>query len=284
MGQRVAIVTDSTADLPEALWAEAGITVVPLDVRFGDESLRDGVDITNDAFIARLASSKTAPTTSQPPPARFEEAFRTLANDHEAIVAVLISSKLSGTFNAASLAAEAVADRIPVEVVDSRTGSMALGFQALRGAALAGEGSDAPAIAETLRAEVGRHHVVFFVDTLEYLQRGGRIGRAAALIGGILQLKPLLRIDEGLVVPWERTRTRSRAVNGLIDFAKGLPAVERVAALYSSDRAEGAAFADRLAADLGLAPEQVVLAQIGPTVATHIGPGAMGVAAMEAPP
>jgi DegV family protein with EDD domain len=169
-------------------------------------------------------------------------------------------------------------------LVDSRTGSMALGFQAQRGAELAAAGLDAPVIAETLRAEVERHHVVFFVDTLDYLQRGGRIGRAAALIGGILQLKPLLRIDEGQVVPWERTRTRTRALNGLVEFAKGLPAVDRVAALYSSDRGEGAAFADRLAADLALDRDRVVLAQIGPTVAAHIGPGAMGLAAMEAPP
>ena len=123
--------------------------------------------------------------------------------------------------------------------------------------------------------------VVFFVDTLDYLQRGGRIGRAAALIGGILQLKPLLRIDEGQVVPWERTRTRKRAKAGLIDFVKGLPAVDKVAALSSSDPAEGDAFADLLAAETGLPRDQVVVAQIGPTVAAHIGPGAMGVAAVE---
>jgi DegV family protein with EDD domain len=224
------------------------------------------------------------PGTSQPPPAHFEEVFRALAVDHDAIVVVLLSAKLSGTLNSAAVAAAAVAPLVPIELVDSRTGSMALGFQALPAAELAAAGIDASVIAEGLRAEVQRHHVVFFVDTLEYLQRGGRIGRAAALISGMLQLKPLLRIDEGQVVPWERTRTRSRALAGQIDVARGLPAIERVAALYSSDRTEGIAFADRIASELSLPREQVVVAQIGPTVATRIGPGAMGIAVVEAVP
>ncbi|CAA9558394.1 MAG: hypothetical protein AVDCRST_MAG59-2447 [uncultured Thermomicrobiales bacterium] len=283
MRQRIAVVTYSTADLPEDLRAAVGITVVPLDVRFGDESFRDGVDLTNDAFMERLARVKLSPGTSQPSPARFEEVFRALAVDHDAIVAVLLSAKLSGMLNSAAVATAAVAPLVPIELVDSRSGSVALGFQGLRAAELAA-GTDAPAIAEALRAEVQRHQVVFFVYTLEYLQPGGRIGRAVALISGMLQLKPMLRIDEGQVVPWERTRTRSRALAGQIDVARGLPAIERVAALYSSDRTEGIAFADRIASELSLPREQVVVAQIGPTVATRIGPGAMGIAVVEAVP
>lgn len=278
---RVAIVTDSTADLPVELRERHGIVMVPLSVHFGDEVLRDQIDITPDRFMERLRQATVLPTTSQPSPALFEETFRRLAANHEAVVAVLLAAKLSGTLQSATLAAEAVRDTIPVELVDSRTGSMALGLQALRAAELAEAGLEATAIAARLRAETAANHVVFLVDTLEYLQRGGRIGRAAALIGGLLQLKPLLRVDEGQVVPYERTRTRAKAVAGLVDFVRGLPRVERMSVLYSTDRDAAEALADRLAVERPFERERIILAQLGPVIGTHIGPGAMGVAVFE---
>jgi len=279
---QVAIVTDSTADLPSAVQAAAGITVVPLNVHFGDETLRDQIDITTDRFMERLRESSLLPKTSQPSPARFEEAFRRLADEGASgIVCVTISAKLSGTFQSATLAAETVRDSLPVEVVDSKTGSMALGLQAMRAAELARQGIDAAAIAAKLRAETGTNHVVFVVDTLEFLQRNGRIGRAAALIGGILQLKPLLRVDEGQVVPYERTRTKAKAITGLVDFVRGLPRVDRLSVLYSTDLPDGEALADRLADATGLDRERIILAQLGPVIGAHIGPGALGVAVFE---
>lgn len=279
---RIAIVTDSTADLPADLQEEFGIAVVPLNVHFGDETFRDQVDLTTDAFLDRLGRSSTLPKTSQPSPVRFEETFLRLADEGaDGIVCLTISSKLSGTVQSATLAAETVRDRIGVEIVDSRTGSMALGFQAVRGAELARLGDSAEAIASRLRAETAANHVVFYVDTLEFLQRNGRIGRAAALIGGLLQLKPLLRVDEGQVVPYERTRTKTRALGGLVDFARGLPRIDRLSVLYTTDRNDGNALADRLASELGLDRDRIVLAQIGPVVGSHIGPGAMGVAVFE---
>ena len=277
----VAVVTDSTSDLPVALQQRHGITVVPLNVHFGDEVFRDQVDITTDAFMERLRRSSALPTTSQPSVGLFAETFRRLAAEHDAVVAVLISGKLSGTLQSATLAAEEVRDVIPVEIVDSLNGSMGLGHQALRAAELARQGLSAPAIAERLRAETSAHHVVFFVDTLEFLQRGGRIGRATALIGGVLQLKPLLRVDEGQVVPFERTRTRAKAIQGLIDFVGGLPHVERLSALYSTSEADGRALADRLAAAVPVPRAEIGLAQMGPVIGTHVGPGAMGVAVFE---
>jgi DegV family protein with EDD domain len=279
---RVAIVTDSTSDLPADLRERFGITVVPLNVYLGDEVFRDQVDLSTDQFMERLRGSSIMPRTSQPAPAVFEETFRRLGADHDAVVAVLISAKLSGTLQAASIAAEAVAGEVPVEIVDSANGSMGLGLQAMRAAELAGRGLDAPAIAARLRAETTANHVVFFVDTLEFLQRNGRIGRAAALIGGVLQLKPLLRIDEGQVVPFERTRTRGRAIQGLIDFVRGLPSVERLSALYTgTGAADGAGFADRLAAETGVARERIPVVQMGPVITSHVGPGALGVAVFE---
>ena len=166
-------------------------------------------------------------------------------------------------------------------MVDSRTGTMGLGFMAIRAAELARTGMDAAAIAARLRAEVDAYQVVFMVDTLEYLQRGGRIGRAAALIGGLLQLKPLLRVDEGQVVPYERTRTRAKALNGVVDFVRGLPRIDRLAAIHVSDPEEAETLADRLSEAASLPREQILINQIGPVIGTHIGPGAMGVALFE---
>jgi DegV family protein with EDD domain len=157
---------------------------------------------------------------------------------------------------------------------------MGLGLQAIRAAELARQGMDAPAIADRLRAETTSNHIVFFVDTLEFLQRNGRIGRAAALIGGVLQLKPLLRVDEGQVVPFERTRTRAKAIQGLVDFVRELPHVTRLSALYTGT-ADGAAFADRLAAEIGVPRAEISVVQMGPVITSHVGPGAVGVAVYE---
>lgn len=278
---RVAIVTDSTADLPPSLRDHHHVTVVPLNVHFGDEVYRDQVDITTDVFMERLQRSFKLPTTSQPSAGLFEQTFRQLAADHDAVVAVLISSKLSGTVMSATVARDAVADLVPVEVVDSQNASLGLGFQVLRAAELAATGSSATEIAARLLAERSAYHLVFFVDTLEYLQRGGRIGKAAAMVGSMLNLKPVLRVDEGQIVPFERTRTRRRALQGLIDFARGLPRTERVAVVHSSTPADAELLASELSATALLPRERVMVAQFGPVIGTHVGPGAMGVGIYE---
>ncbi len=278
---RVAIVTDSTADLPPSLRDQHHVTVVPLNVHFGDDVYRDQVDITTDAFMERLQRSPALPTTSQPASGLFEETFRRLAADHDAIVAVLISGKLSGTVMSASIARDAVADLVRVEVVDSRNASLGLGFQVLRAAELAADGMTATDIAARLEAETGAYHLVFFVDTLEYLQRGGRIGKAAAMVGSMLNLKPLLRVDEGQIVPFERTRTRGRARRGLIEFARGLPRTERLAVVHSTTPDEAEQLAAELSATALLPRDRVVVAQFGPVIGTHVGPGAMGVGIYE---
>lgn len=278
---RVAIVTDSTADLTPDQLATNGITMVPLNVHFGDETLQDQVEISTDQFMERLASAPNLPTTSQPSAGQFEQAFRDLARDNDAIVAVLLSSKLSGTVQSATIAAEAVAETVPVVVVDSLNASLGLGFQALRAAALRDDGHDATAIGDRLREEVTSYHLLFFVETLEHLRRGGRIGKAATMVGSLLQLRPLLRIDEGLIVPFERTRTRGKALSALVDFAKGLSGVDVAAALYNTTPDDAA----RLAAQVQvLAPErEVLVAQFSPVLGAHVGPGAVGLAVRERP-
>lgn len=276
---RVAIVTDSTSDLPPARLAEAGITVVPLNVHFGTEVYRDQVDLSADDFYARLTRSPKLPTTSQPSPGLFEETFRRLAADHDGVVAILLASKLSGTVASATVARQALADVVPIEIVDSLNVSLGLGFQALRAADLAATGSDAPGVARRLRAATDRVHFLFFADTLEYLQRGGRIGKAASLVGSLIQLKPLLRLEEGQVIPYERTRTRARAVQGLVDFVQSLPHVERLGVLHSTTPADAERMADRLGEVIPR--DRIVVARFGPVVGTHLGPGGLGVAVDE---
>jgi DegV family protein with EDD domain len=279
---RIAIVTDSTADLPADLRNRHGISVVPIGVRFGEETLRDGIDIGPEGFLARLAQPGPLPRTVAPAPDQFADLFRELGKRHDGVVAVVGSSKL-GTTAAAALQGRQLVMGVPVEVVDSRSATMGLGWQAVRAAELAGAGMDLAAIADILRVETSRYEVVFFVDTLEHLRRGGRIGRAATMIGEALDLKPLLRIDEGQVVPLDRARTYARAVDALVAAVKEMGTVEHVAALHSSDAAAGRMLAAKLIAEAELDPSQVVVACIGPGVATHIGPGALGVAVADIP-
>ncbi|MCC6790593.1 MAG: DegV family protein [Thermomicrobiales bacterium] len=272
---RIAIVTDSTADLPSELRAVHDITMVPFLLRSGDVALRDQIDITSDQFIRRYGAAGDPPVAAQPGPSAYRETFIDLAERYDEVVAVLISSKLSTSVLAARQAAEDVAGIVHVEVVDSFNVSLGLGFQALRATELAQAGWNARDIARRLHTEVNSFNLAFFVDTLDYLKRGERIGGAASLIGSLLQLKPVLRIDEGQVVPYERTRTRARAIESLREFAAGWPAINRLGVVYSQDRAE----AEQLLADLPSPtdPSRVVIAQLSAVLSAHVGPGVLGV-------
>lgn len=277
----VAIVTDSTCDLSAETAAAHGITVVPLNVHFGETVYADQVEITTDEFMEKMSTSSVLPTTSQPSVGAFETVFRQVAEEQgvSEIVCVSISSKLSGTFQSASIAGQNLADSLHVEVVDSFAAAYGLGFQAIRAAELADTGQTAREIAETLRNEINRYHLIFFVETLEHLRRGGRIGKAAQMVGTLLQLKPILRLDEGVIVPFERTRTRSKAIKALQEFVAEAGPVDDLAVLYNTTPDD----AQALAAAIGIhMPEKdVVLAKVSPVIATHIGPGVLGVAIKE---
>lgn len=277
----VAIVTDSTCDLPHDVASAHGITVVPLNVHFGESVFADQIEITTDEFMDKMESSTVLPTTSQPSVGAFEEAFRNAAKEQGVteIVCICVSSKLSGTFQSASIAGQNVADSLHVEVVDSFTAAYGLGFQALRAAELAESGQSAKEIAEMLRNEISRYHLVFFVETLEHLRRGGRIGKAAQMVGTLLQLKPLLRVDEGVIVPFERTRTRSKAIRALEAFVAEAGPLDELAVLYNTTPDEAKA----LAAVIGVHTpgNEPVLAKVSPVIATHIGPGVLGIAVKE---
>ncbi len=271
---KIGVVTDSTSDIPEPMVREAGIAIVPLSVNFGNESLRDRIDITHQQFMDRLAGSPVLPTTSQPPPGLFEETYRKLADQGaDQILSIHISEKLSGTGASARIAAETVADQVRVEVIDSRSVSLGLGFMALEAARLARDGADFDAVLGAVRRMIPNMHTIFFADTLEYLQKGGRIGRAAAIVGSILSLKPLLRLGEGVVVPHERTRTRTKAIDGLVRFVNDFPHVRQLGALKSGD-ADIDTLLDRLAPRFPR--ERIVVTEVSPVIAVHLGPGALG--------
>ena len=269
----VRIVTDSTADLTKEQQQAAGITVVPLNVHFGDQVFRDHVDLTADEFFRRLKASAQLPRTSQPSVGLFEEAYRTLRENGGEIVSVHLSSKVSGTYNSALMAAKAV-DEQAIEVVDSLSTSMALGFMALEGARLARAGRDRATIAERLRALVPKARVICVVDTLTYLERGGRIGKARALLGSLLNVKPILQLKDGEVVPIGRARGRPQALNKLVELLERDGHVSQLAIMHGAAQADAEQLRERVAASYpGL---DILLTEIGAVLGTHTGPGVIG--------
>jgi len=266
---RVAIVTDSSADLAPELRASGRITVVPATLA----AIRGGAPA-----LEHLEAQPTAPPGLVD---TFAATFTELASDHDAVVAVLLSGRLGASIDAAQQARERLAGILPIEIVDSRSASMGLGFQVVRGAELARQGMDAATIAEALRAAVNRYHVVFSVESVEHLRESGKIGRSAAIIAEALQLKPLLRIDEGQIIPYERARTRHRAIHELADFVCELPAVERCAVLYATNETDGDRLLTTIAGLTGLPSHRLTVSQIGPAMVAQVGPGALGVAVVE---
>lgn len=275
----IATVTDSTADLTTAQIADLGVTVVPLNVHFGQSSWRDRLDLSADEFLAKLASSSKLPTTSQPSVGTFEAVFRDLADTHDAIVCLVLSSRFSGTYQSAMLAAEAVADLIDVRVVDSMHVSASLGMQVMRSVELVRQGHTVEEVVATLQTEIDLYQVAFFVETLDHLQRGGRIGKAAMVLGTALKLKPLLRIEEGQIVPFERTRTRAKAAAALIDFAQECGELQAATVLYNTTADDAVNLARELAVATNLASVPTV--QVAPVISAHVGPGILGVAVKE---
>lgn len=276
----VKIVTDSTADIPPALLRELDIEVVPLYVNFGEETYRAGLDLTNEQFYRLLNESSIPPTTTAPPTIVFEQTYRRLAQRHEAIVSVHISSHLSIAYKAAAHARE----RLPVslariEVVDSHSASMGMGLTVIAAARMAKAGASIDEIVAQVHHRVQHTHSVFFVDTVEYLDRSGRVSMTNNIASSMSRIKPLLLIDEGHIVPYERTRTRAKAIDGLYTFVEDFPNVREIAVMYSTTPEDVDKLLDKLM--LIFPRDQVLIAEYGPALGTHLGPGAMGVAAYE---
>jgi DegV family protein with EDD domain len=278
-GVAVQIVVDSTADIPADRARELGIEVVPLTVMFGDQSFRDGVDLDGAAFYQKLSNSPVMPTTSTPPPALFEESYRKLiGNGATGILSIHISGKLSGTYSAARQAAEIVSGDtgVPIELVDSDTVSGGFGLPAEVVAREARNGADLATVKAHVERLCSRVHIFALLDTLEFLQRGGRIGRARAMLGTLLSVKPLLEVREGQVLPLENVRTRGKALERMGQLVAKLGDLEMLA-VVASDSVVGDQFV-KVAEGVWHGPiEQFAL---GPVVGTHAGPGAGGIVAI----
>ena len=272
----VRIVTDSSADLPQNLIDQHQITVLPCYVVVDDQTYKDGVEIQADAFYARLQAEGRTPTTSQPTVADFQALYRDLISQGHQVISIHVSAKLSGTLNSAEQAKASLVDSSQVEIIDSRLASIPLGLAVLDAASILETGAEFHPAADKIRQGLDRHHGLFALDTLEYLHKGGRIGKARAFMGSVLSVKPILRIQDGEAHPVERPRNRDRAIRRLVELAQDLAPVQRLAVIYSTDPERMATLKQDLN---GLLPaDQIIEARFGSTLGTYIGPDALGVA------
>jgi DegV family protein with EDD domain len=264
-----AVVTDSTADLPADWRDRYGIEVVPLKVLFGTETFRDRVDMTDEQFFARLAASSALPTTSAPSPGEFADVYRRLARDHDGCISIHIGAQLSATAEAARVGAQAV-EGFPVNVIDSETVSMPIAFLCR----VAAESATLDEATQAVLGRVPRTRVLALLDTLRYVEMGGRVSRAQAMIGTMLDLKPLLLVANKEIKSVDRVRTRSRAIPRMVEFFRTEMPVETVAVMHAQAPDEAEQIASELRREL---PDMdIPVGQIGCVLGTHTGPRALG--------
>lgn len=279
---KVAVITDSTAYLPDSLLSAHNITVVPQVLIWGEETFRDGVDIMPDDFYKRLETAKVMPTTSQVSIVDMKIAFEKLLESGYDVLGIFISAKLSGTMQSATQAREMLPKAIDkIAIVDSNSTAMAMGFHVLVAARAAQEGTN---LAECKKiAEEAREHtgVYFVVDTLEFLRRGGRIGGAQALLGSALNIKPILELRDGRIESVEKVRTKSKAMDRMTDLVAEKVSGRtplRLATLHANSEKEARTALS--AASLRLQPIETIFASVSPVIGTHAGPGTIGLAFM----
>ena len=268
---KVAVVTDSVADLPPQVAEEFGITVVPLTVRFGTDIYRDGLDLNSDQFYEKLKTSKVLPVTSVPPPAAFADAYDKLTEKTDEIVVISLSSKLSATYQVALQSIGLMKKQCRVEVVDSQCAVMAQGFITIAAAKAAQAGASLNEVLDVARQTICRVDMRIAFDTLEYLQRGGRIGKAQAFLGSLLKINPILGIKDGEVHPYARERSRAKAIDHLYNFAASFGNVEGLAVEYATDFNEANKLFQRLHTKYPQVP--IYLSRASPVIGTHTGPG-----------
>ncbi len=277
----IAIVTDSTSDLDLTEAAEFGISVVPAHVRFGDIDYKDGVDITGDKFYDMLSESRDLPQTSQPSAGEFAEVYGQLAQDHEHIVSIHVSGKLSGTVQSALTAAQQLQEESSstVHVVDTQSASLGVAYMAREAARLAGEDVPADRIVNHVKYVADLMHVAFSPDTLEYLRRGGRLGAASHLLGSLLRIKPVLTIQDGAIDVLDRVRTRSRVIDRIQTYVESVAGEDRTLTHFGVMHAAAPDFAAELqeACLSRVSATHILSGAIGPAIGTHAGPGAVGV-------
>jgi DegV family protein with EDD domain len=267
----VRIVTDSVADIPPEVVAELGITIIPVLVRFGEETFRDGIDITNEQFYERLSKSKIMPTSAVPSLDMFARTYARLAEETDEILAIMLSSKLTGFYNAAVQSASLVESKCRIEVIDSGTAVMSQGFVVIRAAQAAREGAKVDEILKIVRRDLPRVDMQAAFTTLEFLKRGGRIGLAQALLGSILRVNPIVTLRDGMVKPAGRARSRAKAIDHLYEFAASYAHIEEMAVEDAACPQDAELLVKRLGA---IFPEErIYRTHTTPVIGTHTGPG-----------
>lgn len=266
----VKIVTDSVSDLPPEVAKELGIAIIPLNVRFGEEVYRDGIDLTADEFYHKLAHSKILPVTSVPSPATFAEAYDRLAEETDKILAIIVSSKLSGTYEVALQSIGLMKRKCRVEVIDSQLAVMAQGFIVIKVAEAAQTGASLDELVDLIRSNIPRVDFRAVFDTLEYLRRGGRIGRAQALLGSMLKVNPIITLRDGVVEPAGRARSRTKAIDYLYNFAADFSHIEEMAVEDAACPDEAGKLVGRLGSIFPR--ERIYRSRTTPVIGTHTGP------------
>ncbi len=270
--KKIRFVTDSTCDLHADTIEQYGIGVVPSFVNFGDRSYADGIDLTREDFYRQLPDINPFPTTSAPPPGLAEEVIMKTFDGADHLFVITVASKLSGVYNTLRLGAS----KLPPErvtMIDSRSVTLGLGFQVLAGAETAEATGDVEQVKAAIEHVRDHAHVYAALETMEFLRRSGRVGWAAASIGALLQIKPLIEVYDGDVKSVSRVRTFGRAVEELIHIAHERAPLERLAVLFISDKAAAEKLRDRLA---DIAPANTSVHSVTPTIGAHVGTGGLG--------
>jgi len=274
----IKIVTDSASDIPSEVARKLGISIVPLTVSFGKKVYREGLDLNAEEFYSKLAQSEELPKTAQPSVGSFIDVYETLAQQDNEIISIHLSNKLSGTYNAALLAKEAMTKDCRIEVVDSKSVSMGTGLTVIAAAKAVRDGVTFKEAMDIIHRNISRMHLLAFLQTLEYLERGGRLGKGKALLGALLHVKPLITVRDGEVQPFGRARTTRGALQRLYDFVNALLHIRGLSIMYTTVSKEVEILAKLLAP---LFPQdRIIVTQVGSTLGTHTGPGTLAVAAL----
>jgi DegV family protein with EDD domain len=276
----VKIVTDSCSDITPQVAQELGIAVVPLYVQFGDETYRDNVDLSTEEFYHKLETSSIHPTTSTATPAEFAALFTELADEAKEILTITLSQKLSGTYAAAVQGKAMVTKDCRIEIIDSQEGAGAQMLLVILAAEMARAGANLEQIADRVRKAIPRVHVRVSFDTLEYLRRGGRIGKVQAFLGGLLKVNPIVGLKDGATFPIARCRNRAQAMDFLVDFVRGFSRIEAMAVEDATTPDDVQTLAERLK-DI-VPAERIHRSRVSPVIGTHVGPHVLFVAVLEA--
>jgi DegV family protein with EDD domain len=275
----VKIVTDSTSDITDDLAQELGITVVPLTVSFGHESFLDRVEISTDEFYRRLAQENIFPTTTQPSPAAFAKVYNELAEETDEIVVVVISSKLSGTYQSATNAKTMVKKKCRIEVIDTQMVIMALGLLAIYAAKAAQQEAGIDEVVDHVKARIPKLHPAMAFDTLKYLAKGGRIGKAQGLLGAMLSIKPILTVKDGIVAPLTRMRSKAAAMDYLDHMVTSKSNIEALAVEYATTPDDADRLVERISTHFPI--ENIYRSTVSPVIGTYSGPNALAVTVLE---